>query len=133
MNRSFLGRGLKFPLVTDSSGGVALSSHEENIEESIRIILGTAVGERVYRPDFGCRIHDLLFAPNNAHTRNLVTFYADESLRKWEPRIKEIHCVCKSDPRQDNTLLLEIRYVVRATNSHYNMVYPFYLRREEAP
>jgi hypothetical protein len=54
-------------------------------------------------------------------------------LRKWEPRIKEIHCVCKSDPRQDNTLLLEIRYVVRATNSHYNMVYPFYLRREEAP
>lgn len=133
MNRSFLGRGLKFPLVTDSSGGVALSSHEENIEESIRIVLGTAVGERVYRPDFGCRIHDLLFAPNNAHTRNLVTFYADESLRKWEPRIKEIHCVCKSDPRQDNTLLLEIRYVVRATNSHYNMVYPFYLRREEAP
>jgi phage baseplate assembly protein W len=133
VNRSFLGRGLKFPLVSDSSGGVALSSHEENIEESIRIILGTAVGERVYRPDFGCRIHDLLFAPNNAHTRNLVTFYADESLRKWEPRIKEIHCVCKSDPRQDNTLLLEIRYVVRATNSHYNMVYPFYLRREEAP
>ena len=133
MNRSFLGRGLKFPLTTDASGGVAISSHEENIEESIRIILGTAVGERVYRPDFGCRIHDLVFAPNNAHTHNLVTFYADEALRKWEPRIKDIHCACRPDPHQDNALQLDIRYVVRATNSHYNIVYPFYLRREETP
>jgi phage baseplate assembly protein W len=131
LTKSFLGRGFRFPLGVDSAGGVALSSHEDNIEESIRIILGTAIGERVYRPDFGCRIHDLVFSPNNAHTRNLVTFYADECLRKWEPRIKEIHCECKSDPDAENTLQLHIKYVVRATNSHYNMVYPFFLRRED--
>lgn len=131
MTKSFLGRGFKFPLGVDSAGGVSLSAHEENIEESIRIILGTAVGERVYRPEFGCRIHDLIFAPNNTHTRNLVGFYADESLKKWEPRIKEIECECRADPDQENTLLLDIKYVVRATNSHYNLVYPFFLRRED--
>ena len=131
MNKSFLGRGLKFPLSVDSAGGLATSAHEENIEESIRIVLGTAVGERLYRPDFGCRINDMIFAPNNAHTRNLVAFYSEEALRKWEPRVKEIKCVCSSDPDQESTLRLEIRYIVRATNSHYNLVYPFFLRRED--
>lgn len=115
----------------DGAGGLALSSYEENIEECIRIILGTAPGERVYRLDFGCRIHDLLFAPNNANTRNLASFYVREALMKWEPRIRDIEVEAGADPLKPNTLRIEISYAVRATNSHYNLVYPFYLRRED--
>lgn len=131
MNRSFLGRGISFPLGVDGAGGVALSQHEQNIEQCIRIILGTAPGERLYRPRFGSKIHDYVFAPNNAHTRNLVAFYAREALIKWEPRIDNIEVECRTDPADENTILLDISYSVKATNSHFNLVYPFFLRREE--
>ncbi len=129
--RSFLGRGIGYPLRVDGSGGVALSSYEENIEECIRIVLGTAPGERIYRPEFGCRVHDYVFAPNNAHTRNLVAFYAREALLKWEPRIDQVEVECEPDPDAPNRLRIEIGYSVRATNSHFNLVYPFFLRKED--
>ncbi|MCA9557421.1 MAG: GPW/gp25 family protein [Myxococcales bacterium] len=131
MTKSFLGRGIGFPLGVDGAGGLAVSAHEQNIEESIQLVLGTAIGERLYRPTFGCRIHDFVFAPNNAHTRNLVGFHAKEALVKWEPRIRDIDVECKPDPDAPNTIELHISYMVRATNSHFNMVYPFFLRREE--
>lgn len=131
MNKSFLGRGFTFPLATDAAGGIRMSQFEQNIEECIRIVLGTAPGERLYRPLFGCRIHDLVFAPNNAHTRNLMTFYARESLLKWEPRIRDIEVEALHDTGKPNTVELQISYAVRATNTTYNLVYPFFLRREE--
>lgn len=130
-DRSFLGRGIAFNLRVDGAGGLAMSAYEDNIEECIRIVLGTAPGERVYRPEFGCRIHDYLFAPNDDTTRNMVAFHAQEALLKWEPRIRDVEVECRPDPGTENTLLLEIQYAVRATNSHYNLVYPFYLRRED--
>ncbi len=129
--RSFLGRGIAHPLRIDGAGGVALSAHEDNIEECIRIVLGTAPGERLYRPEFGCRVHDYVFAPNNAHTRNLIAFYAREALLKWEPRIDDIEVECVPDRDREAQVLIEISYAVRATNSHFNLVYPFFLRREE--
>ena len=131
MSKSFLGRGISFPLGTDGAGGLKMSEHERNIEECIRLVLGTAPGERIYRPLFGCRVHDYVFAPNNAHTRNLVCFHAREALLKWEPRIDEISVECGYDPYEPSTLRLEIGYAVKATNSHWNLVYPFFLRREE--
>lgn len=131
MSRSFLGKGIAFPFHVDGTGGLSMSAYEQNIEECIRIILGTAPGERIYRPTFGCRIHDLLFAPNNAHTRNLVSYFAEEALKKFEPRIRDITVDCNADPFQQNRLTLEIGYQIRATNSFYNLVYPFFLRREE--
>lgn len=131
MSGSFLGQGIAFPLGTDGGGGLALSAHEKNIEECVRIVLGTAPGERLYRPLFGCRIHDYVFAPNNAHTRNLIGFYAREALVKWEPRIDAVEAECRQQPGNESTVLIDIRYTVRATNSHFNLVYPFFLRREE--
>lgn len=129
--RSFLGRGVAHPLRVDGGGGIALSAYEDNIEECIRIILGTAPGERLYRPEFGCRVHDYIFAPNNAHTHNLVTFYTREALLKWEPRIDDVKVECRADPDAEHAILIEVSYAVRATNSHFNLVYPFFLRREE--
>ena len=130
-DRSFLGRGIAHPLRVDGAGGVALSAYEDNIEECIRIVLGTAPGERLYRPEFGCRVHDYVFAPNNAHTRNLVGFYAREALLKWEPRIDDVEVECVADPDAESSVLIQVSYAVRATNSHFNLVYPFFLRREE--
>lgn len=131
MNKSFLGRGIGFPLRIDSAGGLSMSAYEQNIEECIRIVLGTAPGERIYRPEFGCRIHDQVFAPNNAHTRNMIEFYTREALVKWEPRIRAIEVGARQDPDAPQTVLIDISYSVRATNSHFNLVYPFFLRREE--
>ena len=83
------------------------------------------------RPDFGCRIHDLVFYPNNDSTAALVSFYVREALVKWEPRIEEVRVRAYPDPERENTLLVDISYKVRRTNNLRNLVYPFYLRREQ--
>jgi phage baseplate assembly protein W len=128
---SFLGKGWRFPVDVNRNGGVAVSAGEDLIRESIAIVLGTAPGERVMRPQFGCDIHELLFAPNNANTAGLAAHYCVEALTKWEPRIADVEA--DADPSRDepNKLLIHIRYKVRQTGTTHNMVYPFYLRRSE--
>ncbi len=129
--KHFLGQGLKFPMQVNSTGGMAMSHGADNIEESIRCIIGTAVGERVMRPLFGCRIHEFVFHPNSASTQGLVSFYVREALQKYEPRIKDIIVNADADPAHDNVMMVDVRYTIRSTNVDHNMVYPFYLRREQ--
>ncbi|MCL5109895.1 MAG: GPW/gp25 family protein [Chloroflexi bacterium] len=124
--KAILGRGWGFPLSVGPRGGIELSSHEQDIEESICIILMTAKGERRMRPEFGCGIHDLVFAPNNATTFGLVTEYVQESLGWWEPRIEVQQVLVEPDPQEPSRLLIEIKYRIRATNDSRNLVYPFY-------
>lgn len=131
MKKSFIGKGIAFPLGVDSTGGLKLSEYEQNVEENILIILGTAPGERMMRPDFGCRIHDFVFYPNNASTAALVSYYVREALVKWEPRIEEVTVNARPDPARENVMLVDISYKIRRTNSRRNLVYPFYLRREQ--
>jgi phage baseplate assembly protein W len=128
---ALLGTGWRFPVDTNRNGGVATSSGEELIRESIAIILGTAPGERVMRPHFGCDIHELLFAPNNANTAGLAAHYCVEALQKWEPRIAEIEADAAPSTEEPHKLLIHIRYKVRETGTTHNLVYPFYLRKEE--
>jgi phage baseplate assembly protein W len=124
---NFLGVGFRFPFTVDHSGGVAFSRYEDNVEECVRVVLGTAKGERAMRPDFGCGIHDLVFAPNNVGTHTLVAHHVEESLAKWEPRIRNIQVEVRADPDQEERILVELRYEIRATNSVHNLVFPFYL------
>lgn len=124
---NFLGVGFKFPFQTDPSGGIALSRYEDNVEECVRIVLGTAKGERTMRPDLGCGIHDLVFAPNNVGTHTLVAHHVEEALAKWEPRIRNVQVEVRGDPDQAERILVELRYEIRATNSVHNLVFPFYL------
>jgi hypothetical protein len=131
VSRPFLGRGWKYPIELDRSGGVAFSELDESIRQSIHIILGTAPGERVMRPTFGCEIHDLIFAPNSMGTAGLAIHYVTEALTKWEPRIQDIEVEANPSPDDPNRLDIEIKYKVRATNNSRNLVYPFYLRRSE--
>ncbi|HET6614059.1 MAG TPA: GPW/gp25 family protein [Kofleriaceae bacterium] len=126
--RDFLGRGWRFPAAVNRTGGIATSAQEENIRESIFIILGTAPGERIKRLDFGCDIHDLVFAPNNPHTAALAMHYCQEALLKWEPRIEGVEVVAEPSTEEPNRLDIHISYVIRAHNRPGNLVYPFYLR-----
>ena len=131
MSSTFLGRGWRFPVDVNRTGGVGTSSGEELIRESIAIVLGTAPGERVMRPHFGCDIHELVYAPNNVNTAGLAAHYCIEALTKWEPRIEDIEAEAEADADDQNKLNLFIKYKVRATNNSRNLVYPFYLRRSD--
>jgi phage baseplate assembly protein W len=129
--KSFLGKGWRFPVDVDRTGGVSLSVFEESIRDSIFIILGTAPGERIMRPTFGCDIHDLVFAPNNPNTCGLAAHYCEEALLKWEPRIAKVKAKARPSPDEPNKILIDIEYVVIANNTTRNLVYPFYLKTEE--
>ncbi len=130
MGEEFLGKGWAYPIrLKGDESEIALSSDEDKIGESIRIILGTAPGERLMRPDFGCGIHDYVFAPNNVRTGGLIRYHVEEALNRWEPRI-DLQDV-SVEPGSDNPslILISITYRVKSTDSRYNMVYPFYLER----
>lgn len=114
MRKEFLGRGWRFPFGFDSSRGtVAVSEFEQNIRESITVILGTKPGERQMLPDFGCRIHELMFSPNTRATATLVAHYVEEALVRWEPRIE----VTKVDafPDTSGTVKVMVHYRIKST------------------
>jgi phage baseplate assembly protein W len=122
----FLGSGWAFPVQPDR-GRIRQASGEESVQQSIRIILSTAPGERVMRPDFGCRIREYVFALNNASTIGAATRAVREALAQWEPRIDLIDVRAATDPMQPRTLLVEIDYRLRSSNSRANLVFPLYL------
>jgi phage baseplate assembly protein W len=127
INTDILGTGWKYPLKVDGRGGIALSRHEDDIKGSIRIILSTAKGERHMRPDFGCDIHKIVFAPNNATSWGLASHYVEEALGWWEPRIEVLEIDPHPDPLDTSRLLINIKYRIKATNDERNLVYPFYI------
>ncbi|HEV2682387.1 MAG TPA: GPW/gp25 family protein [Rhodanobacter sp.] len=126
--REFLGIGWKFPLQVTASGSVAQSRYEQRIEESIYLILSTARGERVMLSDFGCGIHELVFAPNNAVTRSRVVQGVRKALTAYERRIDVLDVSTDSSSGQDNLLLIRINYRIRINNALGNLVYPFYVQ-----
>jgi phage baseplate assembly protein W len=128
VDRAFLGAGWSFPPEPDPRGGISIAAGEKSIEQSIEIIISTAPGERVYRPDFGCAIQDLVFSPNNARTRALAKHYVQEALVRWEPRIRAVRVEAEPDGDAADRLLLRIEYEIRATNHPKNLVYPFHLQ-----
>lgn len=130
MGQEFLGVGWACPMSCDeSSKDIALSRYEKDVEEAILIILKTAPGERVMHPDFGCGIHEYVFAPNNAQTAGMIRFHVEQALARWEPRIEALSVQVNSDSYRPEVLLIDIGYTVRSTDSRFNIVYPFYLER----
>lgn len=128
VNSGFLGVGWSYPVSVDDGGDISIETqHEEKIRQAIWIILATARGERVMRPDFGCGIHDLVFAVNSPGTAGRVSGEVREALVQWEPRIDVLDVKARADEQAGERLLIEIDYRVRATNNRFNLVYPFYL------
>jgi uncharacterized protein len=129
-DREFLGTGLAFPLQINPRGEIALVSGERDIAQAIRVILETIPGERVMRPEFGCRAKELVFAPRNAATQALMDAYVRTALGQWEPRIDVQNVRVYDDPGHDGGWLVEISYVVRDTHSERSIVHPFYIASE---
>ena len=129
--REFLGVGLSFPVCLNGDGTVSTVEYEEDIDQAIRIILGTEPGERVMRPDFGAGLKRFVFEPVSISTMQLLKQRVEEALVDWEPRIDVIEVRVSSEGPVRNKLLVSIAYRVRLTNTIRNLVYPFYL--EEGP
>ena len=127
VNREFLGIGWRFPLQVAPDGRIALARYEQRIEESIVLILSTAPGERPML-EFGCDIHDIVFAPNDSRTITLVVDAAREALTRHEPRIDVLEVGAENSPEAPNLLLIRVNYRVRASNAIGNLVYPFYIK-----
>lgn len=123
----FIGRGVSFPVRTDATGSLALVDGDREIVESIRLILATAPGERPMRPEFGCAIHDLVFAPADSTTAGQIAYEVRQSLERWEPRIDLTDVVVDFAEVSAGTLLIDIRYTLRNTNDPRNLVFPFYV------
>jgi phage baseplate assembly protein W len=127
MTREIIGRGWAFPLQIDARGGLALTNAWNELDQAIRIILATSPGQRVMRPTFGCRLQELVFAPNNSHTVAQARRYVEEALGMWEPRIDVTRVAVRPDPDESSRLLIEIDYRTKSTHDERSLVYPFYL------
>ena len=127
MAEQFIGAGWQFPLRTDRTGSIALVTRNREIEESIRLILATAPGERPMRPEFGCTIHDFVFAPADAATAGQLAFEVRAALDRWEPRIDLVDVQVRFDAVEQGTLYIDVHYSIRGTNDPRNLVFPFYV------
>jgi hypothetical protein len=128
--KDYIGAGLGFPLQVNVQGGVQLSTGTPNIEESIVIILRTDLGERVYRPNFGSRLSELVFEPMNVQTLMLIRLYVEQALEMWEPRIILKEVLADPDPIRGR-VDIEIIYQPKNSLDTRSLVYPFYLALEE--
>jgi hypothetical protein len=124
--KDVLGAGWAFPLQLDARRRIALAQGAADIEQAMRIILLTPKGQRPRRPEFGCAIHDLIFAPNDQSTAGLAVAYVREALAMWEPRITVHDVVAVPDQKEPERLLLSIEYEIRATHDRRSLVFPFY-------
>jgi Bacteriophage baseplate protein W len=127
--KAFLGTGWAYRVrALDDRRDIALAEHEEDVRQAVRIILETGRGERVMRPDFGAGLDDFMFEPLNTTTRALIKQRVEEALITWEPRIRVESVEVLLSPSERSRADVRIEYSVRATNTFYNLVYPFYAR-----
>ena len=131
MSQEFVGAGWAFPMRTGTTGGIATVTGYREIEEAIRLVLGTSYGERPMRPEFGCGIHDFVFAPADATTAGRLAFEVRSSLERWEPRIDVMDVMVSLDTDDPSTLYIDITYQLKGTNDPRNLVFPFYVIPEE--
>ncbi len=123
----FIGSGWTFPVRISGSGGVRLATGAEELDSSIAMIVGTAPGERVMRPEFGCRIWDQLFEPINPTTLGEMEEAVEEAILRWEPRVEISSVIAEPDQDTAEVVNISIAYEIRQTNDTRNLVFPFYV------
>jgi phage baseplate assembly protein W len=127
MAREFLGTGWRFPVLPDASGSLGYTSGDENVEQSLHILLMTALGDRLMRPTFGTQAERLVFAPGGVRYLRLLEVTVREAVRDWEPRVDLDSVAAETDLGDETRVLVSISYRVRQTNTRQNLVFPFYL------
>ena len=128
MDVDFLGVGWTSPVQLDDNDRIKVARYEETVRQSIWMILSTAKGERIMRPDFGCDIQEKVFAPNSLGTVGQIVSDVRDALIEWEPRIDVLDVDTIPDASQPNVILIQVNYQIRTTNNIFNLVYPFYLQ-----
>ena len=126
-DQAFLGTGWAFPIVLDATGEIALVRGDEDVHQAVRIILGTSLGERAMRGDYGAGLEALVFEPLSTSTIALARHRVEQALIRFEPRIDVLGVTAVPSDSQRARLDITIDYRVRATNVFYNLVYPYYL------
>ncbi|MEU2834749.1 GPW/gp25 family protein [Streptomyces lavendulae] len=124
---SMTGNGWSFAAGLAPDNTVALATAEDDIEQAIHLILATRPGERAMRPEYGCDVHHLIFAPADATTAGQAVYETRRALERWEPRIDVTTIDVSTDDTDDTVLYLDIHYTIRTTNSSHNLVFPFYV------
>ena len=131
-NKAFMGRGFSFPFRVDqSTNRIAMSSAEQDVEEAIRLILRTNLGERVMLPEFGTAAGEFLFSDSRAERIAALEESVREALEQWEPRIMDVDVSASREGGSSGVLEINISYTLRVTNNQFNMVYPFYMMEGE--
>ena len=131
MDQDIIGKGWRFPPQIGPNGGIALVGGETEIEQAILIILRTAPGQRLMRPEFGCELHELVFMPNNSDTAARIKRAVRQALGRWEPRIRVHSVEAHPDTGDSARLMIDIQYEIKSTHDRRSLVYPFYLIPEE--
>lgn len=126
-DRDFVGSGWAFPVRVGPRGGIALDSGSDEIRGALSLVIGTAPGERVMRPEFGCGIWDLLFSGTDPNTLGLIAQMVRDAIARWEARVDVDDVVARVDADEPARVMIEVSYVVRSTNDRRNLVYPFYV------
>jgi len=124
---TFIGRGFYWPMQVDHTGSIRLTDGAPDIDRSMAVILATAPGERLMRPQFGCKIWDLLFEPVTANLLGLMAQAVREALAQWEPRVQVEDVRTEPDANDATLIMITVVYRVKATNDRRNLVYPFYV------
>lgn len=125
-HHGFVGRGIAFPLRADPTGNLATVAGETAVERSIRLVVQTAPGERPMRPEFGCNIHDHVFASINATTIGAIAFEVERAIVRWEPRVDVVGVEVYADPDRQGLLYIDVTYAIKGDNDERNLVFPFY-------
>jgi len=137
MSGEFLGSGWRFPILPDESGGLRYVDREEDVEQSLTILLQTRLGERVMRYDFGCQAPELVFAPGSVRNLRLLEQTVRDAIRDWEPRVDVDDVQAELGPEDDLSydthVTLRVDYRVRRSNTRHNLVFPFYTGVLERP
>lgn len=124
---SFLGTGWSFPpQFSKASKEVKIISDEEDIQNSLEVLLATKVGERIMQPGYGCNLDALLFEPINLSLQTYIKDLVSTAVLYYEPRIKPENVTLNSTDTE-GVILIEVDYIIRTTNTRHNLVFPFYM------
>ena len=128
----FVGQGWTFPVRVDGRGGIALAHGAEEVDGALRMVLSTAPGERVMRPEFGCAIWDQLFSGTDPGSLGQMAQAVREAVGRWEPRVELEAVHVALDPDEPTCVRIDLAYRIKASNDRRNLVFPFYvIPREE--
>lgn len=133
MAKEFIGKGWRFPILPGPTGGLAWSEGDQNVEQSLRLLLLTRLGERVMRGKFGTRLGELVFKPGSQQNLRAIEREVENALLLDEPRVELLDVVAEADAVDPSQVTVSLSYRVRRTNTRESLVFPFYLLRGETP